>query len=129
MSSTARTLQITNGGAIALHNVMRGVKWYTEVTDLMNAGAFVKLLEKKLPALRNLTLIPEADRDTWMDKPLTIKVNQAILTTIKHCLEANAKQGVFMGTSHIMTVFQQVGISYTDHTDELLALNADETPA
>lgn len=129
MSSTVRTLQITNGGAIALHSIMRTAKWYTEVLDLMNAGAFIKLLEKKIPLLRTPHLIPEGERDKWMDSPVTLKVNQAILTTIKHCLESHAKQGAFVSSPHIMLVFQQVGITFTDHTDELLALNADETPA
>lgn len=129
MSSNVRTLQITNGGAIALYSVLRDVKWYTEVVDLMNAGAMAKLLEKKLPALRDLSKIPAAEQESWMEKPLTLKIGQSIVTTVKTCLESHAKQGAFMGTPHVMVLFKQVGIDYEDKTDELLAMNEDEPAA
>lgn len=126
MSTNVRTLTFTNGGAIALHSVLRDVKWYTELTDLMNAGALSKLLLKKVPALADPNKIPVAEQEAWVDKTVTLKLNQAIIKTAVTCLEAHAKQGAFMATPHIMTLFQQFGIEFTDHTDDLLALNADE---
>lgn len=126
MSNAVRTVNITNGGAIALYSVLRDVKWYTEVMDLMNAGALSKLLEKKVPALRDLSKIPAAEQESFMDKKLTMKLGQTIVTTAKTCLESHAKQGAFMSTPHVMVLFKEFGIEFEDKTDELLALNADE---
>lgn len=129
MSTNVRTLQITNGGAIALYSVLRDVKWYTEVMDLMNAGAMAKLLEKKIPHLRDPSKIPESEQAAWMDKPITLKIGQSIVATVKTCLVAHARLGAFMGTPHIMLLFSQVGIEFEDHTDELMAMNEDEASA
>ncbi len=125
--SNVRNIQITNGGALALYSVLRDVKWYTELVDLMNAGALAKLLEKKLPAVRDLGKIPESEHAAWMDQYLNFKVGQSITNTVKLCLEAHAKQGAFMGTSHIMNLFKQFGVEFTDPTEELLAMNVDQS--
>lgn len=126
--STVKTIHITHGGALALYNVLRDAKWYTELLDLMNAGAMAKLLAKKVPALTGNPKIPDTDVEAWMDKAVTLKINEEIMTTVKKCLNEHVKIGSFMGTPHVMGLFKACGVEFKDVTDDLLKLNDDDPP-
>lgn len=132
MSSKVHTLTITRGGCLTLHTCCQNPQWYTDISELLDGGVLTKLLERKVPAIKQPSLHPAAaDQDSWLNGPITLKLGSSIFNVAKKCVDSHVKKGALADTEHtrvLVTALELIPKDYdaNEAFAELMKLNEDD---
>lgn len=129
MSTKIHTLNLLQGSIVSLYQVCKDVKWYKETIDLMNACAICKLIEARLPQVKKLNDIKPEDVDAWLEKPIKLKLSEALRETAKKTVKGHSEQGAFVPTRGIEILLSELGLEQIPDITSLLADDEDSEEA
>ncbi len=127
-ATKVHTLNLTNGALFVLYQVTKDVKWYTEMLDFANACAICKLIEKRVPDLKQLKELPEKDHEGWLATPKILKLSESMRDTAKKAVESHIKGGAFSADTGngASLLISELGLQAIPSIEHLLA---DDEPA
>lgn len=131
MSLSPKTYTMSRGAILLLFHACQDIKAFTEILDLTNAGAFVKLVERKIPNIRRIDKdVPQEKHEEWLGFNLQMKLSQSIFDTLKVAFESRRKNGMLGATNNTRELLKLFSLMKPedDIAEELLRLNEDDAP-
>jgi hypothetical protein len=133
------TLNLINASAITIMSCVRDGKTFDNPLDMLNAGAIAALVLKKLPALKDNKIQPQAiglrkvgadgkdapmtseEVDAWLSAPFRLRLTEVMRDTLKKAIDKHVKEGALLASEATTCLLTELGMGSAIDIDALLA--------
>lgn len=138
------TLHLINASALTALSCVRDSKTFDNPLDMLNAGAISAVILKRLPALKDSKIQPQAislrklgadgkdalmtneEVEEWFATPFDLRLTEMMRDTLKKAVEKHVKEGALVATDAVTTLLTELGLGEAVNIDDLLT-DAPET--